>query len=313
MELRHLRYFVAVAEELNFRKAAERLRVAQPALSSQIKDLEGEIGVRLLDRNTASVRLTDAGRIFLEETRRTLQQAAAAIRAAQETAAGRRGRLAVGYSPLLLGFMPAGLKRFGEKYPEVDVSLVELAMGEQVAAVAAGSIQIGFAIAGTLPVPAGLKEASIVRSPVRLVVGRTHRFAKARRVALADLAREPLLCLANGRGTLVHFETMRPMFAARGLKPGPVKRIEGAEPFRAMLESGAGVTLMPEIASLSRSADLVFKPLRDSGDDLFLEIRALWHGATASALVENFLQVLRQMKHGGGVRVRSRAGGHGAK
>lgn len=293
MELRHLRYFVAVAEELNYRKAAERLRVAQPALSSQIKDLEAELGVRLLDRNTVGVRLTDAGSVFLVETRLTLKQAAQAALAAQEAARGRRGRLAVGYSPLLLGFLPEILKTFSDKFREVEVSLLEMAMGDQMAALEAGTLQVGFTIGGIIPIPAGLKHVELLRSPVRAVVGRGHRLAKARRVALADLAAEPLLCLANRKGSLLHLETIRPMFTARALKLGQIKKIDGAEPLRAMLESGVGVSLMPEIASLSRSADLVFKPLHDKGDDLFLEIRVLWSGATSSVLVDNFVSMLR--------------------
>src|SRR5438270_10978357 len=108
MELRHLRYFVAVAEELNFRKASDRLRVAQPALSRQIQDLEADVGTKLLDRNTSGVRLTDAGAAFLAETRLTLAQSQKAVAMAQEAAKGLRGRITVGdLAPLLTGFMPA--------------------------------------------------------------------------------------------------------------------------------------------------------------------------------------------------------------
>ena len=294
MELRHLRYFVAVAEELNYRKAAERLRVAQPALSSQIKDIETELGVRLLDRNTAGVRLTDAGRVFLSETRRTLEQAGRAVTAAQDAAQGRRGELAVGYSPLMLGFLPETLKLFDRMFPDVAVSLVELAMAEQMAAVEAGTLQLGFTFHGILPIPRALRHVEVLRSPVRVIMGRRHRLAKARRIALADLVSEPLLYLSNRSGTLLHAETVRPMFSRRGLKPATAKRINGAEPFRAMLESGAGVSLIPQVATLARSPDLVARKLNDTGDDLVLKVHALWTGGTASALVDNFLAALRK-------------------
>src|SRR4051812_45154916 len=111
MELRHLRYFVAVAEELNYRKASERLRVAQPALSSQIKDLEFDVGVRLLDRDTGGVRLTDAGAAFLEEARLILAHAEQAVAVARGAAKGRGGRATVGFfAPIFMGVMPAPLK-----------------------------------------------------------------------------------------------------------------------------------------------------------------------------------------------------------
>lgn len=297
MELRHLRYFVAVAEELNYRRAAERLRVAQPALSSQIKDLEGEIGVRLLDRNTAGVRLTAAGAVFLAETRRTLAQAAQAVAAAQEVAQGRRGRLAVGYSgPLLMGFMPEVLQRFGAKFPEVEVALVEMPMGEQFAGLEAGAIQVGFTIGGTLPIPAGLQQAEILRSATCLVTSHGHRLAKARRIALADLVGERVLCLANRKGTLLHGEVIRRQFAAHGVQPAAIRKIEGADAFRAALESGLGVSLIPQMGGLARSPDLVLKPLTDSSDALNLRLLAVWNSRAPSVLVDNFIAVLRGLK-----------------
>jgi DNA-binding transcriptional LysR family regulator len=195
-----------------------------------------------------------------------------------------------------MGFMPESVKTFSVKFPEVDVSLIEMPLGEQIAGLEADTIQVGFAVVGSLPIPAGLKQIEIMRSPTRVVVGHAHRLAKARRVALADLVREPLLCLSNRKGTLLHYEIIRPMFTTRSLKPGPVKKIDGAEAFRAALESGVGVSLIPQMGSLSRSPDLVFKQLKDTGDDLMLELRALWSGRSSSVVVDNFINVLRQLK-----------------
>jgi DNA-binding transcriptional LysR family regulator len=306
MELRHLRYFVAVAEELNYRKAAGRLRVAQPALSSQIQDLEQELGVRLLDRNTGGVRLTDAGAAFLEETRATLAQAERASLVAREAAKGLRGRLTVGYlAPLLMGFMPASLKEFHERFPEVDVSLVEMPLGEQLEALETGAIQIGFTVGSELPLAANLQQILVVRSPIRAVVGRGHRLARRAKVSLADLAREPLVCFSIKKGTVsVHGEIMRRKLTARGFKVGPVRPIEGAEVFRATLESGLGVSLIAEIGSLSRSRDLLFKPLQETGDDLVIELNAVWRRGQASQIVTNFVELLRQTKVPGRLRAK---------
>ena len=118
MELRHLRYFVAIAEELSFRKASERLRVSPPALSKQIKDLEFELAVQLFNRDTGGVRLTEAGTTFLAEARLTLTQSQRTMEVTKEAANGRHGRLSVGYvEPILMGFMPECLVEFQRRFP----------------------------------------------------------------------------------------------------------------------------------------------------------------------------------------------------
>jgi DNA-binding transcriptional LysR family regulator len=306
MELRHLRYFAAVAEELNYRKAAERLRVAQPALSSQIKDLEHEIGVRLLDRDTGGVQLTDAGAAFLVEVRLILAHAQRAVAVAHEAAKGRRGRLTVGYfAPLLLGLIPAALKSFHEEFPDVEVTLAEMPLGEQLAALESGAIQIGFSVGGSGPIPRGLKNKKVASTPIRAVIGRSHRLARVKAIGLADLAQERLLSfLAKKDAPSVHGAIMRERFAARGIKTGPIREIEGPEAFRATLESGQGVSLIAELSSFSRSWDLVFKPLKETGADLFVELHALWRADQTSQLTANFIAHLSRIKPP--VRLRSR-------
>src|SRR5882672_9114659 len=173
MELRHLRYFVAVAEQLNYRKAADQLRVAQPALSSQIKDLEAEVGVRLLDRDTGGVRLTDAGAAFLAEARLIAAHAQRAAGIARDAAKGRRGRINIGYfAPLVMGFMPESLRSFHAKYPDVDVALHEMSLIDQIAALEAGTIHVGFSLGDAFHIPPTLKSVEVARSPIRAVVGR---------------------------------------------------------------------------------------------------------------------------------------------
>jgi DNA-binding transcriptional LysR family regulator len=294
MELRHLRYFVAVAEELNYRKASGRLRVAQPALSSQIKDLESDLGVLLLDRNTGGVRLTDAGAAFLAEARLILAHVARAIVVAREAAQGRRGRLTVGYfAPIFMGLMPASLKAFREKFPEVEVVLVELPIADQLAALEAGTIQIGFTVDRGAPLPSHLKNVAVTRSPIRAVMAPGHRLARQARLSLADLATEQLLCFVpRPGGVSVQGEIIQRFFSSRGLEIKPLQRIDGVEAYRAMLESGHGVSLIAESGSLARSPDLVLKPLKDTGDDLFVELQALWRADQSSQLTANFIAVM---------------------
>ena len=298
MELRHLRYFVAVAEELNFRKASDRLRVAQPALSRQIQDLERDVGVRLLDRNTSRVRLTDAGAAFLEEARLLLAQSRQAIAIAREAAQGLRGRLTVGYlAPLLTSFMPPALAAFSAKYPNVVMSMVELTSAEQWAALESGAIHAGFGVKeSSEPLPKAFQATLVARSPFRAVVGRRHRLARASKVALADLMREPLLALAVKKGVAPHVEAIRKVLSARGLKPPPITAIEGAETFLATLESGIGVSLMGETGSFSRGRGLLFKPLKETGEDLTIELRVVWRKNEASPLVKNFIDLLVKVR-----------------
>ena len=298
MELRHLRYFTAVAEELNFRKAAERLRVAQPALSSQIKDLEADLGARLLDRDTGGVRLTDAGAAFLGEARQILAHAERAVVVAQEAARGRRGRLTIGYfAPIFMGLMPGSLKAFREKFPDVEVVLLEMPIIEQLAALEAGTIQIGFSVGHGVPVPASLKHAQVGRSPIRVVMGRGHRLARSRVISLEQLKHEQLLCFTAKKGhPSVHGEIIRHFFAGRGLAVPPLKQIDGVESFRAMLESGLGISLVAELGSLSQSPDVVVRPLKESGPDLFMDLEALWPADQNSQLTANFIDVMRKIK-----------------
>jgi DNA-binding transcriptional LysR family regulator len=147
MELRHLRYFVAVAEELNFRRAAERLHVAQPPLSRQIRDLEAEIGERLFHRDRRHVVLTEAGRELLGEARGLLAGATAAMQAARDAGRGTRGTLRLGtIGALSASFLPRSLAAFREQFQRVDIEILELQMDEQCTALLAGTIQLGFQV-----------------------------------------------------------------------------------------------------------------------------------------------------------------------
>lgn len=297
MELRHLRYFVAVAEELNFRRAAERLRVAQPALSSQIKDLERDVGARLLDRDTSGVRVTDAGAAFLAEAREILAHAERAVVVARGAARGVRGKLVVGYfAPIFMGLMPGSLKAFREKFPDVQVELVEMPIIDQLAALETGKIHVGFRVAQSSPLPKGLQHVPVAHSPIRVVLGRSHRLARARSISLAELAKETLLCFTAKKGhPSIHAEIIREFFARRGFNPPALQVIDGVEPFRATLESGIGISLVAELGSLSQGQDMVVRPIKETGPDLFLELEAIWPTDQNSQLTANFVDVIRKI------------------
>ena len=148
MELRHLRYFVTVAEDLSFRRAAERLHLSHPTLTKQIGDLENELGLKLFNRNPRRVELTEVGRGFLVDARRTLVSAQRAIAHAHEVATGERGCLSIGAIRLTYGFLPDALTRFRELFPLVEVTALEMSTRAQVDALLNGSIILGISYPG---------------------------------------------------------------------------------------------------------------------------------------------------------------------
>jgi len=293
MELRHLRYFVAVAERLNYRSAAEALHVSQPALSTQIKDLEHDTGVQLLERNTGGVRLTDAGAVFLAAARRVLAQAEAAVGAARDAATGRQGRLAIGnFGSIAATILPASVRAFRRQYPAVEVTLLELSGPEQIEALATGEIHVGFVVADQAHLTEDLRRLTVLRSPLRAVLARGHRLAKARQVALGELETETLLAVGDRRRPTPHAETLRAIFRARGRLVPPVTEVGGLDSILATVASGGGVTLLPAAVGESRTAAVVFKRLRETGADLFTEVWALWRDRDTAPLARNFIAVL---------------------
>ncbi len=292
MELRHLRYFVAVAEALNFRRAAEQLRVAQPALSKQIKDLEHAVGARLLDRNTSGVMLTDAGVVLLEEVRDILERVEMAAAAAREAAAGRSGRLTVGnLGAISAVFLPATLLAFRAKYPQVEVNLHELSLPDQLAALQAGEVQVCFSVEPPTALPQGLQAVEVLESRVAVAMSPGHRLARSTKVSLTEIAAEPLLYVGEMERHSLHGQKIQSMFAARGIKHRPLRRVNGSESLIAMIAGDQGISLLlPLIRSENH---ITFRRIKEEGDDLQVRILAVWRQGAHSQLATNFVEVMR--------------------
>lgn len=295
MELRHLRYFVAVAEELNFRRAAERVRVAQPALSKQIKDLEYELGVTLLERTTARVGLTDGGRVFLEKARELLLATEQAVEVTREAAAGRAGHLTVGsVNAVCASFLPATLSAFHQRYPDVDVDLREVTLADQIQALEQGEVSVAFAIDGSLDRPGQFETTQVLHGEIQVVMGRGHRLAARRRVSIGDLREERLLCIEQG-GRDLHRQRIRDLFLRRGAKPGPFKRVNSFESLQAMIEGDQGVSFLAAKPIGGGPVNVVYRPLVERGDDLHFNLLAVWRRHGVSQLATNFVAVLREI------------------
>lgn len=296
MELRHLRYFVAVAEALSYRGAAERLHVAQPALSKQIQDLEAEVGARLLNRNTGGVTLTDAGAVLLDEARDILERVEMASSAARDAAAGKGGRLTIGsLGAVSAGFLPASLAAFRERYPGVEINLHESTMSEQMGALRKGTIQLGFVIDHGVEIPRDLETMEVKVARLAVALGRDHPLARGTKVSLAELANEPLLCVGTAERYDLHRKLIEAVFAARGIRHRPLKRVNGFESLVALVAGGHGVSLLLPFAPSGRKGEVVLRRLKEEGDDLVVRMLAVWRARSGSRLAQNFVEVLRRL------------------
>ncbi len=297
MELRHLRYFVAVAETLSYRRGAERLHVSQPGLSKQIKELEVQIGVRLLDRDTGGVRLTDAGTVFLDEARDILERVDMAVTASQDAAAGRSGRLTVGnLGAISASFLPVTLSAFRARYPKVEITLQETALPDQIPALKSGRIQLGFSLADGGSMPSEFESAEVLVSRLVVALGRDHRLARQPRVSLSELADDPFLCVGESERNDLHRRRMEGVLKQRGIRHRPLKRVNSFESLTALIAGDHGVSLLLPF-TLTRGIDnIVFRRIREDGDDLVVRIQAVWRRGSGPSLVGNFVQVLRDLR-----------------
>ena len=265
MELRHLRYFVAVAEELHFRRAAERLHVAQPAVSEQVRKLEDELGVRLFDRTQRKVSLTDAGTVLLTEARRVLRQAEAARLAVRS--AGERPSivLRVGYIPSCL---PAGilraLHRVAKTMPHLQTTMEPGAGLELVEAVRAGELD---AAVVSLPVPtAGLRVTTLGDERAMAVFPVSHPQAVSREVRLEQIAPERMVVLPRDADRPFHDAVIAACRDA-GISPTLIEMPDGQiERVLLAVASGAGMAVLPEcVSERYAAAGVRFVPLNDKG------------------------------------------------
>ncbi|WP_110649391.1 LysR substrate-binding domain-containing protein [Salinicola peritrichatus] len=246
MELRYLRYFVAVAEELHFSRAAERLGISQPPLSQQIQALERELGSRLLIRTNRRVELTEAGRLFLDEARDILARTERASRLVSRVGRGETGRLRIGFttSVPLIAALPRVLLDYRRHYPDVDLRMQELNSQRQIPPLLEGDLDIGIMRATTLPDE--LQATLLLREPLVAVVNAASPQADERRpLSLAQLATQPFVYFSPSAGTGL-IDRFHALFAKHGLTPRIVQEVGGPNTIISLVASGLGVSLLPE-------------------------------------------------------------------
>jgi DNA-binding transcriptional LysR family regulator len=253
MELRHLRYFVAVAEAENvLRAATQKLHVSQPAVSRQIRDLEDELGVQLFERTGKSVRLTSAGFLFLKEARAVLERTDEAVRNVHAFADAGETELQVGYAPVLrTRIVSPALRAFQKVMPKVHVKLHDWSNEKTLASLRDGRLQLAFIIRPSKRGAArDLRFEELVREQVRLAIPSNHPFAQRRSVSLVDAAREPFVGLTREDFPDYH-AYLAAVFAPLKDKPRVIEEHDSMTSVISALEAGAGVALAVEALGYS--------------------------------------------------------------
>lgn len=260
MELRHLRYFVAVAEELHFGRAAERVGIAQPPLSQQIKALEEEIGVQLLSRTKRRVELTAGGRVFLSEAGKILAQTDLAVRAAQRAARGEMGELKVGFvSGAVYGEVPAIFRLMRTRYPDVALVLQDLTSEEQVEAIQAHRLDVGLVRPPVIGAESLVMEV-IWREPLVVVLPEAHRLTGQSEIAMEDLAGEPFLQIPRQLAPGFYDLFIRTCAQAEFF-PKIVQEARTTQTIVSLIAVGMGISIVPaSLESLQRTG-VVYRPL----------------------------------------------------
>jgi len=288
VELRHLRYYVAVAEEENVSRAALRLHVSQPALSRQIRDLEEELGFFLLERGAKSVSLTDAGRVFLKEAKAVLDRTELAVEKAREVARGAKGELHIGYAPSLTPkILPRVLRAYQTEQKGIKVLLHDLSTEEMLTKLRDGTLHIALTIKPTKATMRGMCYEELATSPTCVAVHREHAFAKRKTITLLQAVKEPMIGYNRIEYPEYH-EDMAALFAPTKAKFRIVEEYDSATSLIAAVEAGGGVAIVPGTLSCIAGERLKLIPLEDAEP---LSIGATWSKEGLIPSANRFLQL----------------------
>jgi DNA-binding transcriptional LysR family regulator len=291
MELRHLRYFVAVAEELNVRRAAERLHVSQPPLSRQIHDLEAEMGTKLFVRSQHGVQLTEAGRFFLKEARQILSQSQRAVRLAQAAGRGEAGRLDLAYNAAFFDPNFARvIRQFRKRFPSVELRIRDLLTYQQVQELLEKQIDLGYVGLRFAELERELAFECVRKAALWVAIPPGHPLARQRQVALRALAKEPFV--APPRSAPAYRELLLKFCRTAGFTPEIVQEGNNAQCMLELVCAGVGVALVPDTFQKLLPIEVEFRPLTPKMPPL--EFHIAWHRKNQSPLLKAFLEVLHE-------------------
>ncbi|AZE65839.1 LysR family transcriptional regulator [Pseudomonas synxantha] len=294
LDLRKLRYFLTVAEELHFGRAALRLHLAQPPLTRQISALETELGFKLFDRTSRTVTLTAQGRAFLPYARSVLEQVELAQVIAGKLAAGTAGQLTLGYvsSIALSDLFSRAIQAFAQRFPDVQLTLVECASGGLGAQVADGRLDIG--LSRLLPKSTDVQVLSLGEERLVAAVSSDSPLASQATVSLAQLSTYPLILFPADYGSGLN-QSIEQLFRHHGhpLRPGPTGR--QITSIIALVAAGQGVALVPDCTQSLMNRGVTYKPMQEV--DACAQLLVLTPASARSVLADAFLGVLEQSLH----------------
>ena len=293
MELRHLRYFCAVAEQGTFRKASRVLHVSQSAISEQIADLEREMGGPLLDRQPRQTRLTPHGELFLEEAKKTLAAADRAIDVTRRSLHGQIGTLAIGFFLWGSGdFFSRIIRDYRVLHPNVRLSLYEMHATVQMEALVSGKIDVGFTRPLEPPFDRALRAELLYRDPVVVALPREHALA-GKPISIAALASERFV-MCERQLTPALFDSILALCSAAGFAPEISHYCSGWPSVLTLVESGEGIALVPSGARYLATPGLVFSELVP--ESTHIGISLAWNPERQNPILEGFLQLIRENK-----------------
>jgi DNA-binding transcriptional LysR family regulator len=291
MELRHLRYFAAVAEQLHFRHAAEIVHVAQPALSQQIRQLEEEIGVKLFERSRHKVSLTPAGKAFYANVQSILKQADQAVAKAKKVESGDAGTIRIGFvSTAAIRVLPVAMKKLQKQAPSAEVELNELAAGEQMDRLYREQLDIAFVHAKLSQDV--LKTRVVARDRLIVAVPGSSSLAGCRRVDLKDLASWPAIMPA-GHSSSGFYEQVRMAYQRAGVRPERIHNTRLLQTGLLLVAAGLGVSLVPESFRSIHVEGIEYKKLQV--EPPLIELVAVWRRDNASPLLDRFIENLPEL------------------
>jgi DNA-binding transcriptional LysR family regulator len=291
IELRHLRYFLAVAEELNFGRAAERLNITQPSLSRQIQNLEKELVIILFERNQRQIKLTSPGQIFLTEVEQILLRFDQGIQIIKRVSRGKIGQLTVGFQgSSVYDIIPISIKSFRDRFPDVEVIMQPMETSQQVIAIAENNLDVGFVIPPITD--ASLEVEILLEEPLVLALPENHPLAAQSEIAITALANEPLILASRDRGCGLH-EQIFEIYQRAGLRPNVVCAAREMQVMLGFVAAGMGISLLPSHVKNFQRTGVLYRTLIPEAPIAGLGIA--WKPNNPTPVLSAFLEIVRSL------------------